>query len=90
MKDMTDYLAKIKAAEAVPESYANKEALIKETQAFAKELIDAWGSLGGMIDRLPLNIESSGRGKIVTKPSLPKGIGYKESHLAQTIFNNPE
>jgi hypothetical protein len=62
----------------------------KETQAFAKALIDTWGNLGEMIEELPKpkfdkQISGSLRG---TTESLPVGIHKKESHLAQTIFNN--
>ena len=63
-----------------------KEALIKETQAFAKELIDAWGSLGGMLDDYPSHI-----GRIMqrgTQKSLPNGMKWKESHLAQTLIDS--
>jgi len=84
------YKAKIKAAEAVPESFANKEALIKETQAFAKELIDAWGNLGGMLEETVKERGNTSLGFQGRTKTLPSGIHKKESHLAQTIFNNPE
>lgn len=71
----------------------NEAALIKETQAFAKELIDAWGWLGKMLSEIDISkskFDSQRGSKRRTTSTLPSDIGKKESHLAQTIFNNPE
>lgn len=81
--------AKIRAAEKV-----NSPKLVKSAyqDAFgtSEYLLIALIKMGEMLAGIPLNIESSGRGKIVNKPSLPKGISYKESHRAQTFFTNSD
>lgn len=52
-------------------------------------ILDAEAKLGQMLKTIPLNIESSGRGRIVNKKSLPEGISHKESHYAQTVASHP-
>jgi len=44
--------------------------------------------LGELLGAIKPNIESSGRGTIEKKPSLPVGIDKRTSHQAQTIASN--
>ena len=53
-------------------------------------MLNAKAKLGNMLAEIKPIIESSGRGTIEKKKSLSEGITKKESHLAQTIANNPE
>jgi N6-adenosine-specific RNA methylase IME4 len=82
--------AKIRAIEKVNESYAAKEAALQDAQDIGDALLEAESKLGEILAVIKPNIESSGRGTIEKKKSLPNGITKKESHRAQTLAANPE
>jgi len=46
--------------------------------------------LGGMLEKRPPIIESSGRGTIEKKPSLPSGIDKKQSYYAQELYHHQD
>jgi hypothetical protein len=50
----------------------------------ADYMLDIDVRLGELLAKRPLNIESSGRGTIEKKPSLPIGVTKAVSHQAQT------
>ena len=56
----------------------------------AGALLDAEAKMGELLKEIKPNIESSGRGTIVKKKSLPEGISKKQSHFFQTLADNKE
>jgi len=65
--------------------FARLEEMYQDTQDITDILLDAEVKLGEMLEKLEPNIESSGRGTIEKKRSLPEGITKKQSHEAQEI-----
>ena len=82
--------AKIRAINAVGMAESARKAALADAQDVATAVIYAEARLGELLKGIPRNIESSGRGTIETKPSLPPGINKRTSHQAQTIAANPE
>jgi N6-adenosine-specific RNA methylase IME4 len=82
--------AKLKAITLVEKGLAAKEAALLDTQDMAEILLYAEAKLGAMLEKIAPNIESSGRGTIEKKPSLPSGITKKQSHYAQELSRHEE
>ncbi len=65
-----------------------KDATLIDDQDMAEILLDAKVKLGEILKAIDPNIESSGRGKIEKRQSLPSDITKKQSHQAQTLAFN--
>jgi 16S rRNA G966 N2-methylase RsmD len=82
--------AKIRAIEKSGMALIAKEAALIDAQDMADVLLDAEIKMGEILEAIPANIESSGRGTIEKKTSLPPNVTKKQSHQAQTIAKNKE
>lgn len=82
--------AKIRAIEKLGMAEAARKAALQDGQDAGTAVIYAEAKLGELLRDTPRRIESSGRGTIESKPSLPSGISKRTSHQAQTIASNPE
>ena len=80
--------AKLEAIVALEKGFAAKEAALSDTQDLAEILLYAEARLGELIP--PVIIESSGRGTIEKKKSLPEGVNKKQSHYAQELSRHKE
>lgn len=82
--------AKLRAIEKIEVAHTAKEAALSDAQDVADIVLEAESRLGEMLSSIKPVIESSGRGTIEKKKSLPHGITKKESHYAQEIHRHPE
>lgn len=83
-------ISAIKAITSLGEASVATQAALEDTQDLAEELLYAEAQMGAILEAIPPNIESSGRGTIEKKPSLPKDIKKKESHNAQKLSKNED
>jgi len=82
--------AEIRAYDKTDCAETEKKAVLANARNVANILLDAESKLGELLADIPPVIESSGRGTIEKKKSLPSTITKKQSHYAQTVSSNPE
>lgn len=82
--------AKIRAIEKANESYLAKEAALEDAQDLAEILLEAEKKLGEMLKEIEPTFHQRKDGIIIGEKTLPDGITWKESHVAQTIAKNPD
>lgn len=79
--------AKLNAINSVSKSRFAKEAALKDTQDLGEILLYAEAKFGKMLAAIPpkrKRLPSKGG----SSPSLPQGVSWKESHLAQELTRN--
>jgi len=84
------FKAKLRACTKSERAHQARKQALNDGRKISRLVIDAEIRLGELLEQIPRNIESSGRGTIVTHKSLPIGINKKESFIAQTIARNPD
>lgn len=80
--------AKIRAIEKTGMAVQAKEAALEDAQDMADILLDAEMKLGGILEANPPGFQREKSGQIKQNP-LPENISQKQSHQAQTLYQNP-
>jgi len=83
------YRIKLQTIKNVDGARGIRKQTIEEGQIVAEHLFLAEAKLGELLKQIPKKYESSGRGRIEKRKSLPRGISYKMSHEAQLIASYP-
>ena len=75
----------IKAITKIEDGFAAKEAALSDTQDLAEGLLYAEARLGEILESNPSIIGRIGGGR---EKTLPNGITYKDSHIAQELHRH--